>query len=165
MITLKESILTNTKSKVKDVKDMLDTLGKRCQIEDVRIYPYIYEYFRVFNRIELYDANVKKEVISDSIRKALEIFYKQLNSYSNSPDNDMYYTGVEQLFIWFDNLNINGVEDHKDLVEKFNSEIDRQHISVDDKMWVKLRYVKGNKGYYGLYVSARNEVAQFVIEM
>lgn len=164
MITLKESILTNTKSKVKDVKDMLDTLGKRCQIEDVRIYPYIYEYFRVFNTIELYDANVKKEVISDSIRKALEIFYRDLD-YCNRLDNDMYYVGVEQLFIWIDNLNINGVEDHKDLVEKLNSEIKKQHISDKDKMWVKLRYVKGNKGYYGLYVSARNEVAQFVIEM
>ena len=165
MITLKESILTNTKSKVKDVKDMLDTLGKRWQIEDVRIYPYIYEYFRVFNTIELYDANVKKDVISDSIRQALGIFYRELNSYSNNPDNDMYYVGVEQLFIWLDNFNIVDVEDHKDLVEKLNSEIKKQHISDKDKMWVKLRYVKGNKGYYGLYVSARNEVAQFVIEM
>jgi hypothetical protein len=165
MITLRESILTNTMAKERSVKDMLDTLGKRCKIEDVRIYPYIYEYFRVFNTIELYDANVKKDIISNPIRKALDIFYRELNSYSNSLDNDMYYTGVEQLFIWFDNLNINGVEDHNELVEKINSEIDRQHISVDDKMWVRLRYVKGNKGYYGLYVSARNEVAQFVIEM
>ena len=162
---MNESLLADTKTKVKGVKDTLNILGKRCKIEDVRIYPYIYEHFRVFNTIELYDANVKKDIISDSIRKALDLFYRQLNSYSNHPDNDMYYTGVEQLFIWFDNLNINGVEDHKGLVEKINSEIDRQHISVDDKMWVKLRYVKGNKGYYGLYVSARNEVAQFVIEM
>jgi hypothetical protein len=162
---LGESLLGDTKTKVKGIKDTLNILGKRCKIEDVRIYPYIYEYFRVFNTIELYDANVKKDIISDPIRKALDIFYKQLNSYSNHPDNDMYYVGVEQLFIWLDNLNIVNVENHKDLVEKFNSEIDRQHISVDDKMWVKLRYVKGNKGYYGLYVSARNEVAQFVIEM
>jgi hypothetical protein len=77
----------------------------------------------------------------------------------------MYYVGVEQLFIWLDNFNIVDVEDHKDLVEKLNSEIKKQHISDKDKMWVKLRAVKGNKGYYGLYVSARNEVAQFVIEM
>lgn len=162
---LGESLLSDTKKKVSTIKDKISLLGMRCKVEDVRIYPYIYEYFKVFNTIELYDANVKKEVISDSIRQALDIFYRQLNSYSNSPDNDMYYVGVEQLFIWLDNLNIVDVENHKDLVEKFNSEIDRQHISVDDKMWVKLRYVKGNKGYYGLYVSARNEVAQFVIEM
>jgi hypothetical protein len=162
---LGESLLSDTKRKVSTIKDKISLLGMRCKVEDVRIFPYIYEYFKVFNTIELYDANVKKEVISDSIRQALDIFYKQLNSYSNHPDNDMYYVGVEQLFIWLDNLNIVDVEDHKDLVEKFNSEIDRQHISVDDKMWVKLRYVKGNKGYYGLYVSARNEVAQFVIEM
>ena len=138
---LGESLLSDTKRKVSTIKDKISLLGMRCKVEDVRIFPYIYEYFRVFNRIELYDANVKKEVISDSIRQALDIFYKQLNSYSNSPDNDMYYVGVEQLFIWLDNLNIVDVEDHKDLVEKFNSEIDRQHISVDDKMWVKLRYV------------------------
>jgi hypothetical protein len=162
-----ESILSNTKSRIKDTKTTLSTLGHRFRFMDMRIYDYIDEYISDrINPIQLEKQTKGKKIISKQIQRAIDLYEKWNVTKSVHPHKIDRFKLIQQFFIWLDNLRLDNVETHKDLVQEVNSKLYDQNIIADGHIFISLRSESNNGvGYYSLYFGERLEVAIFTLDL